>query len=170
MPTNRRHNPGFTLMELLVAMGLILLLLFLTNTLFQSTNRVVTTGIQNNKVLASARVINEQIGKDADKMLGPQSPSSVDGAGYIVIVQRLVQNVTMLDPETLAEVVIPQVRSDQLVFIREGDGLTSMTPRNAGSFGSNLTGNGTFAKIYYGLEGVGSCYITNLFCCVGNFY
>lgn len=143
-----QHRRGFTLMELLVAMSLVLLLLFLTNELFLNTNQVVTRGIQNNKALATARVIDEQLTQDVEAMLGPAAQP--DTGGYLVIVQRQLLDFPMIDPDTQAEVNISHVRSDQLIFVRTGDGIRSMTPQNDNSFGSTLTGDGTYARVFYG--------------------
>lgn len=146
MQRTQYQNRGFTLIELLISMSLILLLLFLTNILFQGANRVVTTGIQSSKVLAAARTINEQITEDANLMQGPDATEG----GYIVIIQRPVASVAMLDPENLSETT-QNLRSDQLVFIRSAANLASMTPEDGDIYRSSLMGQaGDFAKIYYG--------------------
>ena len=150
MHSRTRQDAGFTIMELLVAMTLLGLLLFLINTLFQDTSRAVTTSVQTSKVLATARVINEQIDDDADKMVGPASSNG----GYIVIIQQKLAtaNSTLLDPVTLNEVSADLLRCDQIVFVRDASGLSSMTPQGNTSYRTNLSGQaGDRAKVWYGI-------------------
>jgi len=149
MHTRRPDNAGFTLIELLTAMTILSLMLFMINQLFQSTSEAVTRSVQNSKVIAATRIINEQIELDAAAMQGPDDGTR---GGYIVIIQERLNDVAMIDPNTLAEVEVDGLRSDQLVFIRDAAGLRSITPNNAnGTYGSNLVGQtGDVAKVWYG--------------------
>lgn len=147
-PSTRQHA-GFTLVELLVSISILSMMLFLINEIFNSTSIAVTSSVQNSRNIAAARVNGEQIQADADAMVGPTL--SGDG-GYIVIIQRKLRDVTMRDPRNLAEVTIPEMRSDHLVFIRNAAGLRSMTPQDPGSYRTNLIGPevGGYAKVWYG--------------------
>lgn len=149
MHTRRPDNAGFTLIELLTAMTILSLMLFMINQLFQSTSEAVTRSVQNSKVIAATRIINEQIGLDAEAIQGPDDGTR---GGYIVIIQQRLNDVAMIDPNTLAEVEVDGLRSDQLVFIRDAAGLRSITPNNGeGHYGSNLVGQtGDVAKVWYG--------------------
>lgn len=147
MPTRPRQH-GFTIIELLVTMSILGLMLFLVNQLFNDTSRAVTTSVQVSKTVAQSRSINEQLTHDADAMLGPGLSNN---GGYIVIVQQKLEDVAMLDPQTLAEVTVDELRTDQLVFIRDATGLKSMTPSSNNRYGSDVAaGSGDQAKVWYG--------------------
>ena len=143
----KRH--GFTIVELIVTMAILGLMLFLINQLFNDTSSAVQTSVQTSKTIATTRSINEQLSADADAMVGPGLGN--DG-GYIVIIQQRLPNIPMLDPQTLAE--LPNdvdLRSDQLLFIRDAVGLKSMTPAGASTYGTNFVGQpGGRAKVWYG--------------------
>lgn len=148
MHRHKRQRKGFTLIELLVAVTLLGLMLFLVNELFQTTSVAVTTSVQQSKAIASTRSLGEQIRDDTAKMVGPARQGS---GGYIVIIQRRIPQVTMLDPNNLAEFKTEYIRSDQIVFIRDAVGMRSMTPQDGASYQSNLIGQpGDVAKVYYG--------------------
>lgn len=148
MPKRRRHKAGFTLIELIVTMGILTLLLFMLNELFQDTSVAVTRSVQTSKVIAATRIIGEQVNSDFDAMMGP----GANEEGFLVIIQQRLSSITMIDPFTLDEVEFPEVRSDQIVFVRDASGLPSMTPQDNAGFGSNLAGQGTSAraKVWYG--------------------
>lgn len=144
-----RQHAGFTLIELLVAVSLLGLLLFLINDLFTNTSAAVSTSAQNSKVIATARVIGQQIDDDTRAMLGPKAGEG----GYIVIIQQRIKGAKFINPDTLAEFTDPnfELRSDQLVFIRDAVGVRSMTPQDAQSYRSNLVGQpGGVARVWYG--------------------
>jgi prepilin-type N-terminal cleavage/methylation domain-containing protein len=147
MPTRKRHH-GFTIVELIVTMSILGLMLFLVNQLFNDTSVAVTTSVQTSKTIAASRSINEQLTADMDAMIGP---GLTNDGGYIVIIQQRLANVKMIEPQTLTETTANQLRSDQIVFIRDGEGLKSMTPATASSYGSNFAGMpGDRAKVWYG--------------------
>ncbi len=149
---HKRHTQrkGFTLVELMVAVSILGIMLFLINELFQTTSAAVTTSVQQSKSVAGTRLIGEQIQSDTDAMLGPDDRRGASG-GYLVIIQRRVLNVPLQNTTNLAEFTTPFIRSDQLVFIRNAGGLRSMTPQDADSFRSNLVGKSDdYAKVWYG--------------------
>lgn len=149
MPTRPRQH-GFTIIELIVTMAILGLMLFMVSRLFNDTSIAVTTSVQTSKAIATSRSINEQFTNDANEMVGPGDPATED-AGYIVIVQHALRDVTMIDPRNLSEINVEELRSDQLLFIRDAEGLRSMTPQSAGSYRTNLMGMaGDRAKVWYG--------------------
>lgn len=149
MPIRKRQH-GFTIVELLVTMAILGLMLFLINEIFNDTSVAVTTSVQNSKTIAASRSINEQFTDDADEMVGPGDPASGD-FGYIVIIQQKLPSMTMLDPQTLAEVTVTELRTDQLLFVRDAEGLKSMTPSSASSYGTSIIGQASDrAKVWYG--------------------
>lgn len=148
MPTRKRQH-GFTIVELMVTMAILGLMLFLINEIFNDTSVAVTTSVQVSKTVAASRSINEQFTDDADAMLGPGISNN---GGYIVIIQQKLPAVPMLNPQTLAEVPNPvELRTDQLLFIRDAEGLRSMTPSSASSYGTSIIGQASDrAKVWYG--------------------
>lgn len=140
---------GFTLVELMVAISLLGLMLFLINRLFNDTSAAVSTSVQTSQVIATTRILGEQIDDDTSAMFGP---GQLGNNGYIVIVQERYNNIPILNPRTLAEVRVDGLRGDQLIFVRDAGGLRSMTPQDNGSYRSNLVGqDGGYAKVWYGL-------------------
>lgn len=148
---NRPRQHGFTIVELLVTMTILGLMLFLVNQLFNDTSRAVTTSVQVSKTVAASRSINEQLTIDAAAMIGPDSDLNNEG-GYIVIIQERLPDVAMLNPQTLGEVPNPvDLRIDQILFIRDAEGLKSMTPSGPNSYGTDIVGEaGDRAKVWYG--------------------
>jgi prepilin-type N-terminal cleavage/methylation domain-containing protein len=151
MMHKRNRQQGFTIVELIVTLGILGLMLFLVNRLFNDTSLAVTTSVQNSKTIAANRSINEQITIDADNMIGPSADTTNDEPGYIVILQQRLNNVLMIDPRNLSTSTVPELRSDQVVFIRDAEGLRSMTPQGDSSYRSNFIGlAGDRAKVWYG--------------------
>lgn len=147
MPKRQRQH-GFTIVELIVTMTILGLMLFLVNQLFNDTSVAVSTSVQTSKAIATNRSINEQLSADTDAMVGP---GLTEDGGYIVIIQQRIANAEMLDPQTLTKVTIDELRTDQLLFIRDGEGLKSMTPASASGYGTNFVGQpGDRAKVWYG--------------------
>ena len=147
MPTRKRQH-GFTIIELMVTLTILGLMLFLVNELFNDTSVAVQTSVQTSKTISTSRSINEQLTQDLDAMIGPGLDN--DG-GYIVIIQQRIPDATLLDPITLAEVTVSELRTDQLLFIRDGEGLSSMTPARDDSYVTNFTGQpGDRARVWYG--------------------
>lgn len=148
MPTRQRQH-GFTIIELMVTMSILGLMLFLVNQLFNDTSQAVQTSVQTSKTISTSRSINEQLTADADAMVGPGDLSQ--DPGYIVIIQQRIPNATLLDPQNLTEVTVTELRTDQLLFIRDGEGLKSMTPASTNGYGTNFVGQpGDRAKVWYG--------------------
>lgn len=150
MHTLKKQHAGFTLIELMVSISILALMLFLINEIFNSTSVAVTTSVQNAKNIAATRIVGEQLADDASAMVGPDTNGE---GGYIVIIQQRQRGVAMLNPRNLAEVPNPvDLRTDQIVFIRNAAGLRSITPQDAISFRNNLIGQdvGGFAKVWYG--------------------
>ncbi|MGB0768409.1 MAG: type II secretion system protein [Phycisphaeraceae bacterium] len=148
--TPRPTQHGFTIVELIVTLSILGLMLFLINELFQDTSVAVTTSVQTSKVIATTRVVNEQIDNDAAAMIGPSA--SVNEGGFLVIYQRRLPAGTIRDPQTLTEApnAVP-LRIDQMVFIRDAQGLSAMTPLNNASYGTTLVGLANDkAKVWYG--------------------
>ncbi len=147
---------GFTMAELLVATGVTVLMLFLVNRLFFDTANAVRKGVAISQVVANSRSISDQIEQDARAMTGPSE------GGFLVIINRRYTDVQVPeyvipplitgdptldrpDPQTITQ---RNVRSDQLVFIRNAEDLEPLTPQSNGSFANGNTA--TYARVWYG--------------------
>lgn len=142
-----RHT-GFTLIELLVAVSVLGLMLFLINQLFMATTSATSTSLKQSVIVAHTRSIGEQFIDDFDAMQGPSA--GFDG-GYLIIVNRVIADPVYPEPRVGGERVQTGgfTRVDQIYFVRDGQGLQSMTPQNDDSFGSNYRDPG-FARVFYG--------------------
>ncbi len=130
---------GFTIIELLMATFIMGILMFLINRLFFDTAGAVSHGMALNHILSDSQTVSEQFRSDADYMVGPS-----DG-GFLVIINQVIPNVTI---QTQKGPVTRDVRSDQLVFIRNAEGVEPLAPGYTTAF-SNST-DATHAKVWYG--------------------
>ncbi|MEM9415014.1 MAG: prepilin-type N-terminal cleavage/methylation domain-containing protein [Planctomycetota bacterium] len=144
-PLRRRARAcGFTIVELLVAVSVLSLMLFLINTLFFQTTEAVSTGVRTSTVLANARATNDRIALDASAMLGPNASNPVpQGGGYIIIINKEVNAPVKRQDGTT---VIETFRVDQLVYVASASEANSRVtefrgsaPRDATQFGSDFT-------------------------------
>ncbi|MEM6393777.1 MAG: prepilin-type N-terminal cleavage/methylation domain-containing protein [Planctomycetota bacterium] len=139
----RPRRSGFTIIELVVAIGLTSVLLFLVSRVFFETQQVLTFGIKTSNALAHARALGTQFKTDTDAMLGP---GSVTPRGYLII----------FNGSTIAQVKQPDgterneiIRTDQIVFIRSGgEIMTSLTPFDDTTLSNDFSSD--TAKVWYG--------------------
>ncbi|XAM01463.1 prepilin-type N-terminal cleavage/methylation domain-containing protein [Phycisphaeraceae bacterium D3-23] len=149
----RFRGQGFTIIELLVAVSVLALMLFLINTLFFQTTEAVSTGVRTSTVLANARATNDRIALDASAMLGPNAANPVpQGGGYIVIIDRRIQSQVLRQDRTES---LETFEVDQLVFMASANAANSrvtrfrgLAPRDASQFGSDFSSQ--FALVRYG--------------------
>ncbi|MCC7408022.1 MAG: hypothetical protein IT442_08120 [Phycisphaeraceae bacterium] len=111
-----RGRGGFTLLELLVAIGLTVFMLVAIQQIFSGTEKTVGYGIGLSQVIQNSRVMVEQLRTDAAMMLGPDGtvPGATPGmekkngrGGMLIILQK----------EINAPVTAP---GGQGVWIRDG--------------------------------------------------
>ncbi|MEM1213383.1 MAG: type II secretion system protein [Planctomycetota bacterium] len=145
----KRHprQSAFTIIELVVAIGLTSVLLFLVSRIFFETQQVLTFGIKTSNALAHARAIGTQLKTDADAMLGPSNAAGSE-RGFLVILNGTT-NAIVKQPDGTE--VIETIRTDQLVFLRGGGtsaAMFSLTPRRDSSLASDFSSPN--AKVWYG--------------------
>jgi len=144
---------GFTLVELLVAISITVLMLFLINQLFHETTNAVRLGSATSDIIGNARAVDEQFRKDAEPMVGPHEgtfPDSEAGGGIFVILNHTIE----------APVPLPgggrvkrDVRSDQLVFIRRGTGSDGSSELPIAPASNNTFSSGSpapYIRVWYG--------------------
>ncbi|MEX0885673.1 MAG: prepilin-type N-terminal cleavage/methylation domain-containing protein [Phycisphaeraceae bacterium] len=85
-PHAARRRAGFTIIELIVSIGITVMLMTLVNQLFRETTRAVNVGVKTSAILSEAEIIGDQIKRDAAQMLGPRDDGGT--AGFLVIVNR----------------------------------------------------------------------------------
>ena len=139
--SDRNSYRAFTIVELLVAMSITLVLMFLVNRLFFETVRAVGRGAQLSDVLAASRTVSDQIHKDSVAMVGPSE------GGFLVIINRRVEDVKFGIYQD-GSIKTRAVRSDQLIFIRRAHDLEPLTPGTNNSF--NNGARAAYARLWYG--------------------
>lgn len=146
-------SKAFTLVELIVAVGLLALLFLLINQLFNQTTRAVSSGIAAGDLTVSAEAINNRLQRDAENMLGPD-PTDLTPGGFLLIFNRRIPSVKMPLAHTrnaISDNAI--VRSDQLVYVRFYDGPftpRSITPRGRSHWFPTDVTRAHHSMIWYG--------------------
>lgn len=146
----RSRQNGFTLIELMISIGLLTILLTLISQLFGQTSEAVSTSVRSSALMAGARSVGTQMDADFKNMLGPKGDIADPTGGYIVIINHRIPNVAFPFSRNGAEYRQDFIRSDQIVFVRNGVGVRSMTPINADRYGSTLAAENTPTIVRYG--------------------
>lgn len=146
-PATQTHA-GFTVLELLVAIVATAAMLYVVDQLFLDTVRMMSQGAQISENLATSRTVSEQFQQDAQAMLPAQDANSIDPAGYLIIFNRVIRNVPVLSPDDPSGETTRDIRSDQLMFIRDARGLVPLTPNNTSGFANGATAD--YARVWYG--------------------
>ena len=144
---------GFTIMELMVAIGVATVMLFLMNRIFTSSSEVVSTGTAVSKTTSDGRTVSDVIVEDAGNLLGP-----ADG-GFLVIINHIYEREGQITRPNYRRMIVltregpdesddVAVRSDQIVFIRHASGLTPLCPERRNTYSNTLAG--AYAKVWYG--------------------
>lgn len=153
---------GFTLIELITAIGVIAIILFLFTRVFNDARTVVTRGKAVSQSIAQSRVGSDQFFRDAKRMLvyNSANPADIEGSrlpGFLVIAQGSFSNVLFPPEGADTQTTAPppsgwtntqDVRSDQLMFFIDADGLQATSP-GADDRYDNLA-EARAARIWYG--------------------
>ncbi len=156
---NRR---AFTLTELLVVIFIMSLMILLIWQILNQTTSVVRQGTAISEIIASTRMIGDQLETDTEAMLGPLPTS--DPPGVLVILNKIIPNVPMLSRKTLGveydSLEVEDIRSDQLLFITDATHLSSITPAAPDTFGdtypnpnappARLRVSAQYVRLWYG--------------------
>lgn len=130
---------GFTLVELLIAVAVLLIVILATAKIFGSVSRVATLGQANADIMQEVAAIERQMRADLE---------AISPEGFLAIVSHRVRNdirgtTNLLDPSREPD---EYLRSDQLVFFAGG----THSQQVYGPTGVNLNATSTIARIYYG--------------------
>lgn len=118
----RPGEAGFTLTELIVAVGLAGILILGIAQVFSSVSRAVETGAASGEVIDRARMTMDRVRRDFEQMVGPR-----EGA-VLVIVNHDTGDIGILPSDVENNEQPRSVRTDQLMFIRRRGELQPIAP------------------------------------------
>ncbi len=135
----RRARSGFTLVEMMVAVGILIVVIAGTAKIFGTVSKVTGIGIAGADVLQEAAAIERQLRADFQR-LTPEGYFAI----RCVAVPNDFQGGRLLNPSLRPDALI---RADQLVFFTTG--VQSIQTFRQGA-GSDHKGQATAARVYYG--------------------
>ncbi len=161
-------RPGFTLIELLVAVSVLGLMLSLAAQIFFTAQVGVQMGTQTSQIINEQRAISQPLFDDFTNMNVFESAFGGNTPGFLVIVQEEKGGVrfppaddTGVAPEDWLDFIDDNgnetqdtgedsilIRSDQVAFFRNAEGLSSLTPGTDSNFDSQARAQ--VARVWYG--------------------
>ncbi len=142
---------GFTLTELLVAIGITVLMISLVGRILVESSNATAMGMALSEVIATGRTTAAQFRHDARHMVGPggltaeSNPRdfeySDDRGGFLIVIN---DEISASFPDGSTQTV----RSDQVLFVREGHGETALTPSRSGRYDNDLAA--PYLLVWYG--------------------
>ena len=132
---------GFSIVELMVAVAVLLVVMFAASRIFSTTGRVTAIGMANSDVILEAAALERQLREDFERL-------STDGV--FAIHCNAVRNDVNLPTGPLLNPMLPEnaiIRSDQLVYFTTG--VESIQTASIGSGGTH-SGQSTASRIYFG--------------------
>ncbi|MEM9881364.1 MAG: prepilin-type N-terminal cleavage/methylation domain-containing protein [Planctomycetota bacterium] len=172
-PTYNGTPDGFTLIEMLVAVSITTILLLLVGRVFNDTSRAIGDSMDVSQVLGTTRVMSDQLFDDGSRIITAKANEVTQigkleqPGGFLVIVQQRNAGVRFPDPAngnrpgdpstwladadndgTPNEPLDDLIRTDQLVFFREGTRVESLVPANASRYDSDA--RAPFVRLWYG--------------------
>ena len=166
MPSIRVHH-GFTIIELLVAVSITAILLFLINQIYNEAVGATRRGVQTADVIASHRGLADQIERDFENQV-PPGDANAPGGGYLAIFNKEIDDVRMPDPSGSSGFTAEDLRADQMMFVRYsardsdldvplgsiGTGgeelLEASAPSNSTTFTPPRSARADYARVWYG--------------------
>lgn len=157
--TGRISPRGFTLMELIVAVALSAMMLFLISQVFNATSQAIGRGVGVGDIVTNSKTVASQLLVDAKEMVGPHdnfgnlaaAPNIGDNAGGFLVIINERMLATRLDGPNNTVITRP-IRSDQLIFIRRRvAGESQISPSNTSDFAAQSDdGRARYVKVWYG--------------------
>ena len=154
---------GFTIIELLVAVSITGILLFLINKIYNDAVGVARRGVQTADVIASHRGVADQIARDFKNQVPPGN-AAYPGRGFMAILHKQINDVRMPDPSGGSGFLLEDLCADQMMFVRYAsdlaitDGVTkvgdelleSAGPGNSSTFTPGSSIRADYARVFYG--------------------
>ena len=145
MRTTPRKDVGFTLLELMVAVVVLLVIMVAVGRIFSTTSDISASGQAISETLQQGVAVEQQLRSDI---------ASVSHDGFFAIRSVAVANnlhgeFLLIDDSLPPEEII---RCDQLVFFTDGVASAMSLPNTllAGSGGTDFAGQGLASMVYYG--------------------
>ena len=141
LAASRRRARGFTLVELMIAVAVLVVIIVATSKIFGTAGKVTSLGQATADVLQETTAIERQLRRDFERL----APN-----GVFAIRCVSVQNDINVPLGPLLNPALPEdatIRADQLLFFTNG--VQSIQTYRQGS-GSRHKGQGTAARVYYG--------------------
>lgn len=154
---------GFTILELIVAVSVSLVMLFLIGQLFSEASSAVSLGMSVSDVIATSRGFGDQLERDASSMIQPTNqPRQASSGGVLVIINRVIDADYKTRDGTIKR---RKVRADQVYWLRDlrpsGNGHIELpiAPKGGSNFdppayspepGTGDLGQVTAIKVWYG--------------------
>jgi len=146
---NPKSTNAFTLVELMVAVAVTAILILAINQVFVSVSDGVTRGLSLSEIMATSRIVGDQIENDFDEMIGPEEN------GILVIVNQNIGPVHIVsdddfDEDGTVDADEPgrTVRSDHIVFIRRRAAAEPMTPSSTNGYAGSS--NAAYLRLWMG--------------------
>lgn len=136
---------GFTLMELMVSIVVLLVIMIAVSRIFSMTSKVAAIGTATTSTLQQAIAIEQQLREDIAKI----SPEGFLAIRSVAVANNVRGQYDLLDPSQDASAI---VRCDQLIFLTESV-VSPMVFNGASpgtSGGTNFAAQGCSAMVYYG--------------------
>jgi hypothetical protein len=153
-----RAKAGFTIIELITSVGLVVLITGLVGVIFNDTTQAVRRGADTSQIIAQSRTISDQLIKDTKNMLVYEDQRLRPGepGAFMVLIQQVNTNVRFPDdpenqrqfPDQWPAANAEDIRTDQLVFFRKAANLQPVTPGSSASYDSQAQAG--IARVWYG--------------------
>ncbi len=153
-PAPRQRGGGFTLTELLVAIAIVSLMITLVSRILVESSNATAMGMALSEVIATGRTTSAQLRHDARFMVGPggltaesnprQFEYSPDRGGFLVVINHRFNAQFLIGGDTVTR----EVRSDQVMWVRQGHGETALTPSHSGRYDNDLAA--PYLLVWYG--------------------
>lgn len=146
-------HAGFTLVEMLVTIGIAAIMMLGIQKIFSTTSEAISIGKGTGDMLVSTQMINEHFVNDGEEMVGPGE------GGVLVILNYLVNDAdgfrhtsdgpwSPLIAEDVENGSRYPIRSDQLMFIRKRGELEPICPGGQGNFCNDSSA--AYVRMWYG--------------------
>ena len=141
LAASRRRARGFTLVELMIAVAVLVVIIIATSKIFGTAGKVTSLGQATADVLQETTAIERQIRRDFERL----APNGVFAIRCVSIRNDI--NVPLGPLLNPALPDIAMIRADQLLFFTTGVQSIQTYRQSAGS---GHKGQGTAARVYYG--------------------